>query len=120
MDDHQLVREALKSLFDGHPRWTVCGEAENGQEAVRLVAEVRPELVVLDLSMPVMNGILAAAKIRQVSPTTKIIMVSMHSSPYVTREAIRAGVDLYLTKSEVYADLMRTIDELFSKSSPPA
>jgi len=115
-DDHDLVREGLRTLFQRYPRWTVCGEAKNGQEAVELVAELQPELVVLDLSMPEMNGIQAAAKIRQVSPATKIVMLSMHSSSYSAEEAFRAGVSAYVTKSEAGTELMRTVNALFGDS----
>ena len=115
-DDHDLVREGLRTLFQRYPRLTVCGEAKNGQEAVELVAELQPELVVLDLSMPEMNGIQAAAKIRQVSPATKIVMLSMHSSSYSAEEAFRAGVSAYVTKSEAGTELMRTVNALFGDS----
>ncbi|MGB6199893.1 MAG: response regulator transcription factor [Candidatus Acidiferrales bacterium] len=112
-DDHDTVREGLKALFKRHSQWIVCGEAKNGQEAVNIVAELQPELVVLDLSMPVMNGIHAAAKIRQIAPNTKIVMLSMHTSSYSAEEAFRVGVNVYLTKSEAGAELMRTVDALF-------
>jgi NarL family two-component system response regulator LiaR len=112
-DDHETVREGLKGLFRRRSDWTICGEAKNGQEAVDLVAELQPELVVLDLSMPVMNSIQAATKIRQLSPDTKIVMLSMHTSAYSAEEAFRAGVNVYITKSEAGSELMRTVDTLF-------
>jgi DNA-binding NarL/FixJ family response regulator len=113
VDDHQLVLEGLRALFRHYPQWTICGEARDGREAVELVAKLKPDLVVLDLSMPTMNGIQAAAKIREISPQTKIIMLSMHGPSYAEREALRAGVDAYLTKSNAGPDLMRVIRELF-------
>jgi DNA-binding NarL/FixJ family response regulator len=115
-DDHDLVREGLRTLFQRYPHWTVCGEAKNGKEAVDLVAELQPELVVLDLSMPEMNGIQAAARIREVSPATKIVMLSMHNSSYSAEEALRVGVSAYVTKSEAGTELMRTINALFTDS----
>jgi YesN/AraC family two-component response regulator len=75
-DDHEMVRRGMRSIVDGHPPWTVCEEAENGQQAIDLVLELKPDLIVLDLSMPVMNGLQAAAKIRQLVPSTKILILS--------------------------------------------
>lgn len=117
-DDHETVREGLKALFLRHSQWMICGEAKNGQEAVDLVADLQPELVVLDLSMPVMNGIQAAVKIRQLSPNTKIVMLSLHTSAYSAEEAFRAGVSVYITKSEAGGELMRAVDALFSDVRP--
>lgn len=115
-DDHDLVRQGLRALFQRFPQWTVCGEAKNGKEAVDLVAELQPDLAVLDLTMPEMNGIQAAVRIRQVSPVTKIVMLSMHSSYYSAEEAYRAGVNAYVTKSEAATELMRTINAIFGDS----
>lgn len=117
-DDHELAREGVKALFKAHSaQWTVCGEAKDGQEAVELVEQLQPELIVLDLSMPVMNGMQAAAKIRQISPQTKIVMLSMHSSPFAAEEALRAGANAYVTKSEAGAGLMQAINTLFRGSA---
>jgi DNA-binding NarL/FixJ family response regulator len=113
-DDHDLVREGLRALFERNSDWTVCGEAKNGLEAIELVSKLQPDLIVLDLSMPEMNGIHAAARIREISPETKIVMLSMHSSAYSAEEAFRAGVSAYVTKSEAGTALMRTVSELFA------
>jgi len=94
-DDHELVRKGLGAIFSGEPGWTVCGEAANGQEAVDLVAKLHPDLVLLDITMPLMNGLTAAAKIRQLAPATKILIVSMHDSPVAAREALKAGADAF-------------------------
>ncbi len=107
------MRKGVRSLLEGHPGWTVCAEAKDGQEAVELVQKHRPDLVVLDLTMPVLNGLQAAQKIRSFSPKTKIVMLSMHSSPRVEQEALLAGVDVFLTKSDAGANFLRTIDALF-------
>ena len=117
VDDHEVVRRGLKALFAGYSHWTVCGEAENGQDGVDLVAKLQPELVVLDLSMPVMNGIQAARKIREISPLTIIVVLSTHDSPQIVEESLRAGAALYLTKLEAGSDLIRMVDELFANPS---
>jgi DNA-binding NarL/FixJ family response regulator len=116
-DDHEVVRKGVRALFNQHPGWTVCGEAENGVEAVDLVRELQPELVVLDVSMPVMNGLQAAAKIRQLSSSTKIVMLSMHNSIYVAQDALEAGADVFLTKAQAGTELIRTISSLFGDAT---
>jgi DNA-binding NarL/FixJ family response regulator len=112
-DDHEIVRRGVRSLFESHAHWTVCGEAGNGQEAIALVATLHPDLIVMDVSMPVLNGFQAAAKIRQISPATKIVILSMHESPHITQEALRAGAHVFLTKSSAGARLIHTVAELF-------
>ena len=112
-DDHEVVRKGVRDLFNQHPGWTVCGEAENGIEAVDLVRELQPELVVLDVSMPVMNGLQAAAKIRQLASSTKIVVLSMHNSTSIAQDAFDAGADVFLTKAQAGTELIRTINSLF-------
>jgi two-component system, NarL family, nitrate/nitrite response regulator NarL len=96
----------------GNPPWTVCGEAENGQEAIDLVLELKPDLVVLDLSMPVMNGLQATARIRQLAPSTKILVFSMHDSSQVEHGALTAGADAFLTKGASTDTFIRTVTTL--------
>ena len=112
-DDHELVRKGLGAIFSSEPDWTICGEAANGQEAVELVVKLRPDLVLLDITMPLMNGLTAAAKIRQLAPATKILIVSMHDSPVAAREALKAGADAFLPKSAGGFNLMRVIEAIF-------
>ncbi|HXM93110.1 MAG TPA: response regulator transcription factor [Candidatus Dormibacteraeota bacterium] len=111
-DDHEIVRKGIRNIIDQHSPWTVCGEAENGQQAIDLVVRLRPDLVVLDLSMPVMNGLQAAAKIRQLVPSTKILILSMHDSPQSAREALAVGADAFLTKTASTETFIRTVTTL--------
>jgi two-component system, NarL family, nitrate/nitrite response regulator NarL len=117
-DDHEVMRKGLRSLLNGQSRWNVCGEAQNGQEALDLVLELQPDLIVLDISMPVMNGLQAAAKIRKASPATKIVILSTHDSPQVKSAALEAGAHAFVTKSETADQLVRVIEELFVANSP--
>ncbi len=105
-------------MFSGEPDWTICGEAANGQEAVELVVKLHPDLVLLDITMPRMNGLTAAAKIRQPAPATKILIVSMHDSPVAAREALKAGADAFLPKSAGGFHLMRAIEAIFRNAAP--
>jgi DNA-binding NarL/FixJ family response regulator len=111
-DDHEVVRRGIRAIVNGHPPWTVCGEAENGQEAIDLVLELKPDLVVLDLSMPVMNGLQATARIRQLAPSTKILVLSMHDSAQVEQGALAAGADAFLTKGASTDTFIRTVTTL--------
>ena len=112
-DDHELVRRGVRGILEAHTRFTISGEATNGQEAIDLVVKLQPELVLLDISMPTMNGLQAAAKIRELRPDTKIIILTMHDSEQVKMEAVRHGADGFVTKSSASTDLLKTILELF-------
>ncbi len=116
-DDHEVMRRGVRSLFEHDPHWIVCGEAGDGLEAVALVTSLQPDLVVLDLSMPLMNGLQSATKIRQVSPRTKIVIVSMHESGHIVEEALNAGADAFLSKSSAGAQLLQTVSKLFRNGS---
>jgi DNA-binding NarL/FixJ family response regulator len=113
-DDHEIVRKGIRSLLDGKFPWEVCGEAENGREAVDKVLELKADIVVLDLSMPILNGLEAAREIRAVAPKTKIIIFSMHDSPRIAEEAKRAGADAYLAKTAHFTELQKTIAALLN------
>jgi DNA-binding NarL/FixJ family response regulator len=117
-DDHEMVRRGMRSIVNGHPPWTVCGEAENGQQAIDLVLELKPDLIVLDLSMPVMNGLQAAAKIRQLVPSTKILILSMHDSPQAKHEALAVGADAFLTKTASTDAFIRTVTAVLETRFP--
>lgn len=117
-DDHELVRKGLAAILGSEPDWTICGEAANGQEAVDLVAQLQPDLVLLDITMPLMNGLTAAAKIRRLVPATKILIVSMHDSPVAAREALNAGADAFVSKSAGGSNLMRAIEAIFRDGAP--
>ncbi len=94
------------------PRFQICGEAENGRDAVAKVRQLRPDAVILDVSMPVMNGLEAAREIRRVAPSTKIIMFSMHDSFQMIETAREAGADAFVLKSAAGQDLVQAIRDL--------
>jgi DNA-binding NarL/FixJ family response regulator len=112
VDDHELVRRGLKDMLRD-TGFDVCGEAENGQQGVDQTLKLKPDLVLLDMSMPVMTGLQAAAAIRRLAPATKIIMVSMHDSPQMVKEARAAGADAYITKTSAGKELLATMYRLF-------
>jgi DNA-binding NarL/FixJ family response regulator len=110
-DDHQLVRQSLISLLE-HEGFNVVGEASDGRTAVRLVQELSPEIAVLDMVMPGLNGIDAARQIQRVSPRTKSILVTMYAERQYVVQAMRAGIRGYVLKSQGARDLIQAIREV--------
>lgn len=116
-DDFEVVRQGLRNLLGVSEAWEICGEAENGREAVDKVAQLSPDVVLLDVTMPVMNGFQAATEIRRHSPKTKILIFTMHESARIADEAMRAGADAYLTKSAPLELIESTLANLIGKES---
>jgi DNA-binding NarL/FixJ family response regulator len=104
VDDSPMVRRMVRGSVESKTDWQVCGEAENGQEAVRMVEELNPDLVVLDLSMPVMNGLEAARHIAVNAPNTALLMYTMQDSGQLLKEAEAAGINEVITKSAAGID----------------
>jgi DNA-binding NarL/FixJ family response regulator len=115
-DDFEVVRTGLKNLLS--PNWEVCGEAENGLKAVEKAVELTPDVVVLDITMPVMNGFDAAREIRRLAPKTKIVMFSMHDSARMADEAKEAGADAFIVKSSGIEEIEKAIGELMGTQIP--
>lgn len=108
-DDHPVVRDGLKLLLELQPNLQVIGEAHNGREVLKLAAAACPDVAVLDIGMPEMNGIDCAAELRRQCPKTKIIMLSIHgTSEYIIR-AIQAGANGYLLKDSLGVEIVRAI-----------
>lgn len=107
-DDHSIVRQGLKALLDKEGL-DVVGEAADGQQAVKMVREHKPDVAVLDLSMPLLNGLDAAREILKMSPRTKPMLLTMHTEDHYVLEALRAGVRGYVMKNHSREDLVRAI-----------
>jgi len=116
VDDHELVRRGLRDILRG-TEFEVCGEAQNGQEGLAQTVSLRPTLVLLDMSMPVLTGLQAAAKIRQLLPGTKILIITMHDSPQMEIEARAAGADAYITKMAAARSLVEAMRALVGTSN---
>jgi two-component system, NarL family, response regulator NreC len=111
-DDHTVVRQGLRKILEGQPDWQVVAEAGDGREAVRQVVEFEPEVVILDVGMPLLNGIEATRQIVRKAPTTRVLILSMHSDEaYVTR-ALQAGATGYLLKDSADTDLIRAVEDV--------
>ena len=111
-DDHDLMRRGLKVLLDARQGWSVCAEASTGREAVTMAESLRPDIAILDISMPELNGVEAARRILKLSPNTEVLILSMHYSDQLIREILEAGVRGYIVKSDSYRDLVIAIEAL--------
>ena len=104
VDDNTLVRRMLRSWLEQHSEWDVCGEAENGKLAVERVQELQPNIVILDLQMPVMNGLEAAREIKRLAPNTALIIFTAHASYQLVREARTHGVSDVVSKCDLLGE----------------
>lgn len=111
-DDHDLMRRGLREILRTRMEWNVCAEAHTGKEAVAKAKSLRPDVAILDISMPEMNGIEAAKQIRGVSPKTEMLVLSMHYSDQLVRDIVDAGIRGYMVKSDADKDLLTAVETL--------
>ena len=116
-DDHDIIRRGLKQLLTTHPGWEVCAEAKTGREAVALAEQLNPEIVVMDISMPDLNGLEAARRIRKSLPKTEILILTLHFSDQLVRDVVDAGVRAYIMKSDADKDLVTAVEALANHRS---
>jgi DNA-binding NarL/FixJ family response regulator len=114
VEDHTLVRSGIRALLQGDPNLIVVGEASNGRDAVEQIQKLKPELVLMDVAMPELNGIDAARQVHVALPAARIIMLSMHEDRQYVFEALKAGATGYVLKSAAFQDLMLAIETVMS------
>jgi DNA-binding NarL/FixJ family response regulator len=114
-DDHDLMRRGIRTLLESHAGWEVCGEADTGRDAVVKAEQMKPDIVILDVMMPELNGVEAARRIRKASPDTEVLILSVHYSDQLIREIIDAGVRGYIVKSDSDRDLVIAVENLANR-----
>jgi DNA-binding NarL/FixJ family response regulator len=111
-DDHELVRRGIRGLLRARRGWTVVGEALNGREAVEKASSLKPDLAILDISMPDLDGLQATRQIREEVPTTKVIVLTMHDSDQMVRRVLDAGALGYVLKSDLATQLVKAVKQV--------
>jgi two-component system response regulator NreC len=109
VDDHAFIRRGVQTILHPYPEWEFCGEAENGKDAIRLADELKPEIIIMDVSMPGLNGIEATRAIRKLQPEVKIVLLTLHESAELLRSAFRAGARGYLLKTDAEQELVKAL-----------
>jgi len=109
-DDNKDLRNQLRAILESRPGWCVVGEAVNGREAVQKAGQVRPDVLVLDYSMPELDGISAISEIHRTSPDTEIVMLTVHDARFTVGRAVDAGARGYVVKSQIVKDLMPAVE----------
>src|SRR5882762_4212854 len=111
-DDHDVVRRGLRDMINAHQGWEVCGEASNGREAVKLTLNLKPDIAVLDLCMPELNGLEATRQIRRQLTRTEVLIFTMHETEQLIREVLAAGARGYVLKSDAGLHLNQAVEAL--------
>ncbi len=133
-DDHHVVRTGLRALLESKSGWEVCAEAANGREAVEKAIALKPDVAVLDIGMPLLNGVEATRQIHKLSPATEVLILTMHDSDVLVQEVLEAGARGYILKDDADRNLLAAVDALrrhkpflssrvsdvASKTGPPA
>ena len=111
-DDHEVVREGTRTMIQRQPGWMVCGMAGTGREAVALAIELKPDVIVMDMTMPELNGLDAARQIKRHLPDAEILILTGHQGDELIRQAFEAGVKGFLFKSDAHTELVQAIEAL--------
>jgi|GraSoiStandDraft_24_1057298.scaffolds.fasta_scaffold23399_2 DNA-binding NarL/FixJ family response regulator len=113
-DDHEVVRQGLRTILKARPEWNIAGEAENGQDTVRAVQELRPDVLILDITMPVKSGLEVAQELSESYPDTRVLIFTMHDSKSLVKAVRKAGARGYVLKSRAARDLIRAVEALLN------
>jgi DNA-binding NarL/FixJ family response regulator len=112
VDDHEVVRLGVRTALSRDPKWEVCGEARDGEHAIQEFVKLLPDVVILDLSLPIMNGFEVAKEIRLIAPSTKIVFFSMHEIPATTTIV---GADAFVAKTSGIEELKAALDRVLQR-----
>lgn len=109
MDDHAFIRRGIRGLLSVEMDWKIAGEADNGKDAIRLTQSLKPDVVILDVNMPGMSGLEVACAIRNADGEVKILLLTLHDSPELIRNAFKLGINGYLLKTDAEEELVRAL-----------
>jgi DNA-binding NarL/FixJ family response regulator len=118
-DDSEPLRAALKDVLSRQDGWNICGEATNGRSAVSMAIELKPDLIILDFLMPLMNGVAAASEILKAVPDVPIVLYTMHMSAQLEREAKKVGITKVVSKTERFDTFIAGLEEILARSNAP-
>jgi DNA-binding NarL/FixJ family response regulator len=117
VDDHAFIRRGVQSILHAFPEWELCGEADNGSDAISLSDTLKPEVIIMDISMPGVNGIEATRAIHKNHPETKVILLTLHENNELVKTAFRAGARGYLLKGDAERELVAALTEVVKDGS---
>jgi DNA-binding NarL/FixJ family response regulator len=109
VDDHEIFRKGLRSVLESRPELEIVGEATNGVEAVEKAKQIRPDVILMDISMPYLDGLQATRQIRNEVPSSRVLLLSQHDSSHMLTAALKAGASAYVTKSQVSQCLLEAL-----------
>lgn len=110
VDDHPVLRRGVRTILLGHPNCDLCGEAVDGKDAIEKARELKPDVIIMDISMPNMNGLDATREVRRILPQSEVVILSQHDSAAIVRQALDAGARGYVVKSSITRDLLKALD----------
>jgi DNA-binding NarL/FixJ family response regulator len=113
-DDHEIVRQGLRALIQEHPQWELVAEATDGRDAVDKASELKPDIAIVDITMPSLNGLEAAKQMLKLNPPTKILIFTMHDSELAMQKAVNAGARGYVLKADAGRDIVRAVQALLN------
>jgi two-component system nitrate/nitrite response regulator NarL len=111
-DDHEIVRQGIRRVLESKPEWEICGEASNGQQAVHMAQELTPDVIIMDVTMPVMSGFEAADEISRLPIGSRVLFFTMHDSNSMTGSLRRSRAQGYVVKSRAAQDLIQALERL--------
>jgi DNA-binding NarL/FixJ family response regulator len=121
-DDHEIVRQGVRRLLQSRPDWEICGEAENGRRAVSLAQELNPDAIIMDISMPLMNGLEATSEISTLNANIRVLILTMHEPSELAEPARKMGARGLVMKSDAGRDLISALERVLSGGTffPPS